>query len=99
MNRRTLLSPVALVLLLLLASANSWAQFAQRGGIAGTVYDLSGSVVPGAQVSLLDQAQNQGRQIKADAVGHYEFDNLTAGLYQLTASFQGFETEKSGQSQ
>jgi hypothetical protein len=44
---------------------------------------------------LLDIAQNQSRQIKADAVGHFEFDNLAAGQYQLTAALEGFRTEKS----
>lgn len=91
MNRRIVL--LALSLLLLFLSAPAWAQFAQRGGLAGTVFDSSGAVVPGAQVTLTDLAQKQSRQIKADAAGHFEFDNLTAGLYQLTASLAGFKTE------
>jgi hypothetical protein len=93
MNRRILLSTIALLIVLL--SSTSWAQFAQRGGVAGTVFDSTGAVVPGVQVTLLDLAQNQKRQIKADSSGHFEFDNLTAGQYQLTATQQGFETEKS----
>jgi hypothetical protein len=93
MNRRILLSVVFLSLLLV--SASAWAQFAQRGGIEGTVFDPAGAVVPGAQITLLDIAQSQSRAIKADAVGHFEFNNLTAGQYQLTAALQGFETAKS----
>ncbi len=93
MNRRILLYAVSFSLLFL--AANAWAQFAQRGGIEGTVFDQSGAVVPGAQIALLDLAQNQSRELKADAVGHFEFDNLAAGQYQLTASLQGFQTEKS----
>ncbi len=93
MNRHILISVVSLFLLLF--SASAWAQFAQRGGIEGTVFDPSGAVVPGAQITLLDLAQNQSRQIKSDAIGHFEFNNLTAGQYQLTASLQGFKTEKS----
>jgi uncharacterized surface anchored protein len=92
MNRRILL-PV-FTLLFLLLSASSWAQFAQRGGVAGKVFDTTGAVVPGAQITLLDLAQNQQRHIQADASGHFEFDNLTAGQYQLTAAMPGFETEK-----
>lgn len=85
-------------LLILCISINSpvaRAQFAQRGGLAGTVFDDSGSVVAGAQMTLLDLAQKQSRQVKADAAGHFEFDNLTAGQYQLTAAFTGFGTETS----
>lgn len=85
---------LGLALLLAVASPHAGAQFAQRGGIAGSVFDASGAVVAGAQVTLLD-SQNQSRQITADKAGHFEFDNLTAGLYRLTASLEGFESEKS----
>jgi Carboxypeptidase regulatory-like domain/TonB dependent receptor len=81
-------------LLLLVASPRAGAQFAQRGGIAGTVFDASGAVVPGAEVTLVD-SQNQSRQIAADKAGHFEFSNLIAGQYILTASHEGFQTEKS----
>jgi Carboxypeptidase regulatory-like domain/TonB dependent receptor len=93
---RTIRFAIPLFLVLLIATASGWAQFAQRGGIEGTVFDNSGAVVPGAEVTLLDTAQNQTRQIKADSAGHFEFDNLTAGQYQLTAVMQGFQTNVSG---
>lgn len=93
MNRRILLPWFCL--LLLLVSGNAWAQFAQRGALSGTVFDASGAVVAGAQITLLDVAQNQTRQIKADSAGHFEFDNLAASQYQLTAAGPGFQTEKS----
>lgn len=93
MNRRIFFSLLSICLLI--APRILLAQFAQRGGIEGTVFDPSGAVVPGAQITLLDLAQNQARQINADTAGHFEFNNLTAGQYQLTASLQGFETEKS----
>lgn len=82
-------------LLLALVSPSTWSQFAQRGGIEGTVLDPSGAVIPGAQTTLLDIAQNQSRAIKTDATGHFEFDNLTAGQYRITSSFPGFKTETS----
>ena len=92
---RTIRAAVPALIFLLIATVAGWAQFAQRGGVEGTVFDSSGAVVPGAQVRLLDLAQNQSRQITTDAAGHFEFDNLTAGQYQLTAAHEGFETEKS----
>jgi hypothetical protein len=91
MNRRT---PFLLLsLFLLFTTGHAWAQFAQRGGLAGTVFDSAGAVVPKAQVTLLDVAQKQTRQLTADGAGHFEFDNLTAGQYQLTATLAGFKTE------
>jgi hypothetical protein len=87
--------PLLVSLFLIFTSTSSWAQFAQRGALAGTVYDASGAVVPGAQVTLLDLGQNQSRKITTNSAGHFEFDNLVAGQYQLTAANKGFETQKS----
>lgn len=89
-------SPVTIVLFLVfLVSPLAWSQFAQRGGIEGTVFDPSGAVLPGAQVTLLDLAQRQTRELKSDDSGHFEFSNLAAGHYQLTAALQGFGTANS----
>jgi hypothetical protein len=85
---------LAFLLFLLLVTATSWAQFAQRGGLSGTVSDSSGAALPGAQVTLLD-SQNQSRQVTADKAGHFQFNDLTAGQYRLTASHEGFHTETS----
>lgn len=93
MTQRILLSLVSLFLLF--ASVDCLAQFAQRGGIGGTVFDQSGAVIPRVDITLLDLAQNQSRHVKADGAGHFEFTNLTAGQYQLAAAFQGFQSEKS----
>jgi hypothetical protein len=93
MNQRCVRTLFSLLLLLIPSLVH--AQFAQRGGIEGTTQDLSGAVVPGVQVTLLDVAENQTRQGKTDAAGHFQFSNLTAGQYQLTATLQGFEVEKS----
>jgi hypothetical protein len=93
MNRRFLLSLVSLFLLLV--SASAWAQFAQRGGVGGTVFDANGAVVPGAQVTLLNIGMADTRQVTADSVGHFEFDNIVAGQYKLTAVQEGFETSVS----
>ncbi len=82
-------------LLLLTASPTAWSQFAQRGGVEGTVFDQTGAVVPGVHVILLDLAQKQTRDLTSDAAGHFEFNNLAAGQYQLTATLQGFDTSKS----
>jgi hypothetical protein len=93
MNRRAQFFVV--YMLMLVVPICTRAQFVQRGGIEGNVFDASGAVVPNVQITLLDIAQDHTRQIKADGVGHFEFDNLTVGQYKLTASLQGFATETS----
>jgi hypothetical protein len=91
-SRALILFPLFLLLAL---CPLSWSQFAQRGGIEGTVFDSSGAVLPGAQVTLTDLAQKQTRELKSDAAGHFEFNNLAAGQYQLTTSLPGFGTANS----
>jgi Carboxypeptidase regulatory-like domain len=93
MKRRALFS--MLFILLLSFTGESWAQFAQRGGIAGSIEDPTGAVVPGAKITLVQLGQNQTRQVTGDAQGHYEFNNLVAGQYLLTATADGFSRVKS----
>ena len=73
----------------------AFSQFAQRGGIQGNVSDQTGVILPGVEVTLLDLTQKQTRSVKSDSSGHFEFDNLTAGQYQVSASIQGFQTAQS----
>lgn len=86
---------IILLFLLAFAIGAARAQFAQRGGIAGTVFDPAGAVVSGVRVALVQNGQSQGRQLASDAAGHFEFDNLAAGQYQLTATREGFDTANS----
>ena len=59
MKQRVL--PLLVSLFLILAPNSSWAQFAQRGALAGTVFDASGAVVPGTEVTLLMRLNNGNR--------------------------------------
>ena len=43
---RTIRVATFLFVFLLIATFSGWAQFAQRGGIEGTVFDNAGAVVP-----------------------------------------------------
>jgi hypothetical protein len=69
-----------------------FAQFAQRGAIAGASFDSSKAVVPGVRITLTTVGQSATRDVATDKMGHFEFDNLTAGQYQLTAAIKGFAT-------
>ncbi len=55
--------------------------FAQStfGSIIGTVKDQSGSVVPGATVTLVNQGTSATHTATSSASGEYEFLNLDAG--------------------
>ena len=78
--------------LLSLAPASAPAQ-STFGEILGTVHDSSGAVVQGAQVTLVNTGTSTKRTAKTDANGNYAFNNIDVGMYTLTLTASGFETE------
>ena len=81
-------SLVVLFLLALALAAN-----AQMGNAAlgGTVTDTSGAAVVGAQLSLVNKAQQFEQKAISNDRGEYTFRNLTPGTYDLTITMAGFE--------
>lgn len=60
--------------------------------LRGTVTDTSGSVVPSAELSLLEPATGQVvRQATSTGNGDFEFSELKPGTYQLRATSKGFK--------
>src|SRR6478672_6766503 len=60
--------------------------------LQGTVTDTSGSAVPNAHVSLLNEATNVKQQEKlTDARGSYLFTLLPPGSYRMTVELPGFQ--------
>ena len=64
--------------------------FGQQLSISGTVRDASG-VVPDATVTLRN-GRNAPRTANTDATGHYTFDGLPSGFYELSFAKSGFDT-------
>src|SRR5580692_2764862 len=63
---------------------------AKTGTIVGTVNDSSGGAIPGATITVTDQkgvAQTAGM----DEKGEFRVDGLTAGIYKVSISAQGFK--------
>jgi len=85
--KRVLVSLLACVL------SSGISAFAQStfGSIVGTVKDQSGSVVPGATVTLVNQGTSATRTATSSASGNYEFINLDAGTYQVSIAASGFK--------
>ncbi len=63
------------------------------GAIVGTVKDQSGSVVPGATVTLLNTGSSATHATTSSGSGNYEFLSLDAGTYQLTIVANGFKDQ------
>jgi hypothetical protein len=77
----------------LVVAAAAWAQ-APVCTIAGTVRDQTGAVVPGASVTITNQATGVERHITSSADGSYTAPALAAGSYLVVAELTGFRTQR-----
>ncbi len=87
--RRLLLGLLAAVVLF----GGTTPLFAQgfQGGLRGSVKD-SGGVIPGVEVTLVNDATGVSRSTTSNEVGAYNFPNLAPGNYTLKATLQGYKT-------
>jgi hypothetical protein len=64
------------------------------GGIVGNVTDATNASVPGATVTVVNQATQATRQTTTNEVGAYSFSTLATGNYDLSVSLEGFRTAR-----
>ncbi len=83
------LSRIALALLVLLVAGAAFAQ--DTGSIRGTVTDTTGAVVPGATVTLQNEATKFSRNVVTDAKGAYYLGAVSPGVYTVTVEIPGFK--------
>jgi Carboxypeptidase regulatory-like domain len=62
--------------------------------LTGTVQDSTGGVIPGAQVTLLDEATGAARVVATNGQGLYAFPATEPGTYTVKASAKGFELKQ-----
>lgn len=63
---------------------------AENHVIAGSVNDAVGQPIAEATVTLISAAGGAARHVKTDAVGHFQFEQLTAGRYEVAADKASF---------
>jgi hypothetical protein len=68
------------------------AQTNTTGDLTGTVTDPSGSVVPGAKVSLKDESKGTVQETTAGREGVYRFYLLTPSRYTVSVTATGFDS-------
>jgi hypothetical protein len=70
--------------------------FAQSGAgtIQGTITDPTGAVIPGAAVSVVNQATGVASATKSNGAGLYQVPGLFAGTYVVTITAPGMQTYK-----
>ena len=96
-RRRPLLAALsgllALLALWVLSGAGRFASAQDIfGRISGTVTDSSGATVPGAKVTIINEATLISRVVMADSSGYFAADELPAGIYTVTGERDGFKT-------
>jgi hypothetical protein len=62
------------------------------GAISGVVSDASGAALPGATVTVVNNATGQTRTATSGADGFYTIPLLQPATYKVTATLQGFST-------
>jgi len=83
------LARTASAALILAAAHSAHAQY--RTSIQGTVTDPTGAVIPGAKLTLKDNANNATQVRTSDAAGVFNFNALPADQFTLTVEAAGFE--------
>jgi trimeric autotransporter adhesin len=90
---RKLLIGLLAAVMLTVSAAHAFAQGFQ-GGIRGAIKD-AGGIIPGAEVTLTNEATNVARSTMANDAGEYSFPNLAPGKYTLKVTLQGYKTYQS----
>ncbi len=78
-----------------LTATAGWAQSTTQGGIAGTVFDASGAVVPNAKVLIHNNGNNAEQTLASDNSGFFKAPQLPPGTYTVSISAPGFSEVRS----
>jgi TonB family protein len=89
LSRRALGLTAALLLAVTLPTAALRAGQSGPALLSGSIYDATGAVLPGVEVTLEDVTQMKV-QSRTDASGRFTFSNVQPGRYVLQASLPGF---------
>lgn len=82
---------VPLSAMAILLAVTGWSQ-ETRGTILGRVTDVSGAVIPNADVQVVNQAMGTTVTLKTNQEGFYTAPLLLPGSYEVTISATGFKT-------
>ena len=92
-RRRTLSSSVLLIVVAGFALASHASAQTYQGAVRGQVRDPQG-VIPGAEVTLVNEDTNAVRAVDPNEVGEYSFTSVLPGTYTVRVSLAGFKTEE-----
>src|SRR5687767_6415158 len=67
------------------------------GRLAGTVFDSTGAVLPGATITLTSELTTQTQTATTSDTGAFLFPQVPPGRYTVTMALAGFRTATFGQ--
>src|ERR1700761_6699558 len=79
------------LLLVCVSACTVWAQAVDSQQISGTVTDVTGAAIAGAQVTVTNSATGLSRSVQSNGEGFYVVLNLPVGNYTITTAMQGFK--------
>jgi hypothetical protein len=82
---------IAFAMVCFMASGARTAVAQANAGVTGTVTDASGAVVPGAKVTITNQATSISSHLVSGSAGTYAVNGLNPGRYTITAEAAGFK--------
>ncbi|HUQ33252.1 MAG TPA: carboxypeptidase-like regulatory domain-containing protein [Pyrinomonadaceae bacterium] len=89
--KRTLTSPFAFSLFILLLSSGLALGQGTTSRVTGVVTDAQGAVVAGATVTLTNEGTNSALTMPTTSSGSYVFDSVQPGIYTIAVEMQGFK--------
>src|SRR5271170_8093601 len=92
-KRHSFVYAVFLANIVLLFTPGLFGQSSTTGKVVGTVTDVSGAVVPKAEVQLLNPDTNAATTVITNSAGEYSFPSVQPGNYRVTVKMTGFRTE------
>jgi hypothetical protein len=84
---------IAVVLAIVLAIASTVAAQTYQGTLRGSVNDTAG-VLPGVEVTLINEETGASRTAITNASGEYAFNGVVPGTYTTRVALAGFRTEE-----
>ncbi len=88
---------LAVLLLLVLFAGPLATPFARGQAVSatlvGTITDATGAAVPGAKITVQEQATGISRDTVSNESGNYTFPDLTPGTYSVVVEARGFKKE------
>src|SRR5215510_7503110 len=89
------LVPPALMFIVLGAPRIALSAQTTTGTISGTVVDPGGALIPGAKVSVANEATGESRSTISSETGSFSFPSLLPATYTIRIELPGFQTFQS----